>query len=116
MEYDMDLSEVGCGCVTALYSILMPHVEEGEDEFKYCDANNVGGHWCPEFDLMEANKFAFHSTAHRCDAPTNGIYDTCDRAGECTLNVLTNDRPGDFIPGSLDGIDTNQEFHVKVDF
>ena len=26
MEYDVDLSEVGCGCITALYTILMPSV------------------------------------------------------------------------------------------
>lgn len=55
LEYDVDLSEVGCGCVAALYTILMPSVEDNEDPFKYCDANQVGGHWCPEFDIMEAN-------------------------------------------------------------
>jgi len=25
----------------------------------YCDANAVGGNYCPEFDLMEANQKAF---------------------------------------------------------
>ena len=118
LEYDVDLSEVGCGCVAALYSILMPTVdaEENPDPFKYCDANRIGGHWCPEFDVMEANKFSFHTTAHKCDALTNGIYDNCDRTGTCTLNIHENDVVGEFIPGSTTGIDTTREFHVKIDF
>ena len=37
-EYDVDLSQVGCGCVTALYTILMPSVDENVDPWKYCDA------------------------------------------------------------------------------
>jgi len=32
------------------------------------------------------------------------------------LDVLTNPVAGDFLPGSIVGIDTNQEFHVKLDF
>ena len=116
VEYDIDLSEVGCGCVAALYTVLMPSVEDNEDPFKYCDANQVGGHWCPEFDLMEANKYSFHTTAHKCDAPTDGVYDNCDRGGECTLNIHENNIAGEYIPGSASGIDTNYEFHVKLDF
>lgn len=116
VEYDVNLAEVPCGSVTALYTVLMPSVEDNEDPFKYCDANQVGGHWCPEFDLMEANRYSFHTTAHKCDAPTNGVYDNCDRGGTCTLDVLENATAGDFLPGSSVGIDTNEEFHVKLDF
>ena len=43
MEYDVDLSDVGCGCVTALYSIVMPAATTTSDPFGYCDANSVGG-------------------------------------------------------------------------
>ena len=50
-EYDVDLSQVSCGCVSALYTILMPGLDNTNDPFKYCDANQVGGHWCPEFDI-----------------------------------------------------------------
>jgi hypothetical protein len=81
MEYDVDLSLVSCGCVSALYTILMPAVDNTSDPFKYCDANQVGGHWCPEFDIQEANRHAFHTTAHECDAPSNGVYRNCDRGG-----------------------------------
>jgi hypothetical protein len=38
MEYDVNLSQVGCGCVTALYTILMPSVDENVDPWKYCGA------------------------------------------------------------------------------
>ena len=55
LEYDIDLSQVGCGCITALYGVSMPAPDNVTDPFKYCDANQVGGHWCPEFDVMEAN-------------------------------------------------------------
>lgn len=116
VEYDVDLTEVGCGCVAALYTILMPSVDENEDPFGYCDANKIGGHWCPEFDLMEANKYSWHTTAHKCDTPTDGVYNNCDRVGECTLNIHENDIAGEFLPGSTFGIDTNFEFHVKLDF
>ncbi len=67
LEYDVDLSNVGCGCITAIYGINMPAVDNLTDPFKYCDANRVGGHWCPEFDIMEANKYAYRGTAHKCD-------------------------------------------------
>ena len=39
MEYDVDLSLVSCGCVSALYTILMPAIDNTDDPFKYCDAN-----------------------------------------------------------------------------
>lgn len=38
LEWDVDLSEVGCGCLTALYAIGMPAVDNGSDPFQYCDA------------------------------------------------------------------------------
>ena len=69
LEYDMDMSQVGCGCLTALYTVSMPGLDNNSDPFQYCDANQVGGYWCPEFDIMEANKYAFHVTGHTCDTP-----------------------------------------------
>jgi hypothetical protein len=121
-EYDVDLSQVGCGCVTALYTILMPSVDnDNDDPWKYCDAAGVGGYLCPEFDIMEANKYAFYTTAHKCNEPdADGNYDWCDRSGQCTSNLLdsvTGNSPHpDFMPGSTSGINTEQEFHVKIDF
>lgn len=101
LTYDIDLSKVGCGCITALYGINMPAVDNTSDPFKYCDANQVGGHWCPEFDIMEANKYAYRGTAHKCETPdASGIFPSCDRSGQCSVDVLTNDAEFDYGPGS----------------
>ena len=119
IEYDVDLSKVGCGCVTAFYSVLMPAVDSPQNAFPfgYCDANKVGGYWCPEFDIMEANKFGFRSTGHSCDAPdAQGVYHNCDRKGQCSIDVHSNNLEHDFEPGSANGIDTDQEFHVRIEF
>ena len=67
IEFDVDLSQSGCGCLTALYTIVMPADQNTDDPFKYCDAASVGGYMCPEFDVMEANKYAWRTTSHKCD-------------------------------------------------
>lgn len=101
VQYDVDLSQVGCGCITALYNVLMPAVDNNRDPFKYCDANKVGGFWCPEFDIMEANKYAFRATGHACDAPnSNGVYPSCDRGGKGNVDVLRDAPINSFGPGS----------------
>ena len=117
MEYDVDLSQVSCGCVSALYTVLMPAADNNvQDPFKYCDANQVGGHWCPEFDIQEANRHAFHATAHECDAPSsNGVYHNCDRGGECTADIYY-EAANTYGFGSQYTINTERPFHVKVDF
>ena len=80
MEYDVDLSTVSCGCNAALYVISMPGVGsdglpfESSDGMHYCDAAAVGGNYCPEFDIMEANQYAYRATSHSCDTPVNGYY------------------------------------------
>ena len=90
VEYDVDLSNMECGCIAAFYTVSMPAKDYngnyigGEDGFYYCDANQVGGTYCPEFDIMEANKFAMQTTPHSCDAPTDkGHYNNCNRSGSC---------------------------------
>jgi len=113
ISFTVDLSKSGCGCVSALYAILMPAEDNYNDPFKYCDANQVGGHFCPEFDIMEANKYAFRSTGHKCDQPNAaGIYDNCDRGGQCHFDVLEDMSAMDFGPGPLYKINTENPFNV----
>ena len=94
VEYDVDLSQQECNCIAALYAVSMPGKEaDGSyhytDDFAYCDANQVGGLWCPEFDLMEANKKSWAAIAHKCDAPNIfGHYSTCDTSGQCGVSVV----------------------------
>jgi len=68
---------------------------------------------CPEFDVMEANKYAWRSTAHKCD--NNGGYSNCDRNGMCTTDVLLDHPRTDYGPNKSK-INTNQPFHVRQDF
>jgi len=69
----------------------------GEGGDYYCDANDVGGAWCTEMDLMEANTYAFHATAHKCDSKTSaGVYPNCDRGGSC---FQIGQQTGQFGPG-----------------
>jgi len=90
IEYDMLLNDSNCGCVAAFYTVLMPGRKENgqydpsENGMFYCDANKVGGNYCPEFDLMEANLYAFQTTPHSCDKPSSaGFYSKCDKTGDC---------------------------------
>lgn len=71
-KFDVDLSQVGCSCNGALYAISMPAYNSNQQPTRgdagdyYCDANQVGGTYCPEMDILEANKYAMASTAHTC--------------------------------------------------
>ena len=84
IEYDVDLSASGCGCNAAFYLVSMPGYDAQQHEAPsgagdfYCDANKVGGVWCPEMDIMEANTYAWHTTPHHCDAPQGKYYSGCD--------------------------------------
>ena len=89
IEFDVDLSSAGCSCNAALYLVSMPgrnpdgSPRKGPGDY-YCDGNNVGGSYCPEFDIMEANTYAFQATPHKCNRPSaSGHYDSCDGAGSC---------------------------------
>ena len=88
----MDLSKTECGCDTAIYLVGLPAVNKdgslnNTDGFWYCDAQAVGGSFCPEFDIMEANKYAFRSTIHTCDDPDEkGFVKDCERGGFCPLD------------------------------
>ena len=94
MSYDVDLSNLPCGCITAMYQVMMPAKQENGDLWEknlwYCDAqgSKYGIMSCPEFDIMEANTWGFHTTAHACDAPNEfGWYPACDIAGQAVLDI-----------------------------
>jgi hypothetical protein len=118
IEYDVDLSHSGCSCNAALYLISMPAKDwngvptAGKGGDYYCDANMVGGNWCPEFDIMEANTYAWHSTPHKCDAPNDkGHYNNCDRGGDCF--EIAHGRIS-YGPGDNFTINTLKPFHIKT--
>ena len=120
IEFDVNLSQAGCSCNAALYLVSMPGYNANQDEDPssggdyYCDANNVGGVWCPEMDIMEANSYAWHTTPHHCDAPQGKHYTNCDRGG-AGKSIHSQD-PNAYGPGSQYKINTQNQFHVKQDF
>ena len=90
-----------------------PDKAEGGDY--YCDSNETGGMYCPEFDIMEANTYAWQSTVHKCDHPNrHGHFKNCDRYG--TANRVHDVDPLAYGPGKEYDINTKEEFHVKFSF
>ena len=118
VEYDVDLSGHGCGCFNTFYTVSMPAKNEGgafdiSDGYFYCDAGMGFPAHCPEFDIMEANQYAFATTPHKCDAPNgNGHYYNCDGSGAAANSV---DNGLSYGPGGGHQIDTTQPFHVKLE-
>jgi len=119
LSFTADLSHVGCACNLAVYLVAAPArhrsgaPNRGRGDF-YCDANKVGGHWCPEIDLMEANNHAFQATPHKCDPPVGDHhYTSCDRGG-CAQN--TRDMANAYGMGENFIIDTRHPFEVRSTF
>lgn len=123
ISFNVDLSAVSCGCNIAFYLVGGPAQDEsgayvrGTGEHYqppyYCDANQIGGQWCPEVDIMEANSHAFQATAHRCVEPVNGHYSSCDRGG---ISQQTRFRKEAYGPGINYMIDTRWPFSVRTEF
>lgn len=123
LRFTVDLSDVGCACNLAFYLISAPArdwngrpspgTDRGGQPPYYCDANKVGGQWCPEIDIMEANNRAFQATPHKCDEPVNGHYSSCDRSG---CEQSTRDVKIAYGPGNEYTIDTRYPFEVATEF
>ena len=120
VDYDVDLSQSNCGCIAAFYLVSAPGKNSSgqywnTDGYYYCDGNQVGGNWCPEFDIMEANQWAFQTTPHSCDNPSSvGFYNNCNRGGDCWLNNIDKLAYSDYGPGDNFRINTLREFHVSL--
>jgi hypothetical protein len=111
--FDVELSTLPCGFNAALYFVGMSENEGGaENGTKYCDAQAVGGTFCSEMDIMEANTQAQQYTTHAC-IDTCGSYSeasackgtghpstVCDQSG-CGLN------PFRYGPGTTYNVETN---------
>jgi hypothetical protein len=120
LSYDTDLSAVGCSCNAALFFTAMPgysrNGSQAHGSFNpyYCDANDVGGVWCWEYDSMEANKYALHVTPHKCSGPAGQYIGECDKGGCSTSAVDVN--PKSMCPDDTCTIDTRRPFRVVQRF
>ena len=93
VEFTLDLSQVGCGCITAFSTRVLPAVTEtGElnpstDTMYFCGAQHEAA-LCPEWDILEANAWSYRSTAHACDDPNEfGYFAACDHQGTGQTDV-----------------------------
>jgi len=119
LEWDNDISAAQCGCVDTFYLVGMPATNwdgsKAADKFHYCDANQVGGFYCPEFDMMESNLYSWRSTIHKCNQPNDqGHYDWCDAGGSCAIDFQQQEE-GAYGQGAWK-IDTTRPFHSKINF
>jgi len=117
--FTADMSSISCGCNAALYLSKMPAYNQNQQPDPttcgnyYCDANKVCGAWCPEMDIMEANRASMAVTPHKCDPPTGKYYSHCDGAG-CSLR--TKDMGDAYGYGANFKINTNDPFNVSMSF
>jgi len=118
LSVTIDLSPIGCGCNAALYMSQMPGrnpdgtPNPSHDKDYYCDSNDVGGAWCPEMDLMEANNRAMQVTPHKCYSMNGQQYTNCDRGG-CGMRIHTGTN---FGWGANFKINTQNQFNVSWTF
>ena len=70
ISFTVDVGEIGCSCIAALYLVSMPAIDATGSRVlgseSYCDAVGWNGFPCPEMDLFEGNRFAMTSTMHGC--------------------------------------------------
>lgn len=98
LEYDLDMSKVGCGCNAAFYFVSMPAGVRTKCHDYYCDANAVCGSNCAELDIQEGNTHAWATTPHHAYSAKG-----CEK------------RANNYGPGKT--IDpTRGKFHVKTAF
>ena len=123
VTYDINISDLPCGCITALYQVLMPAKQEDgslfERHYWYCGAqqSKYGGELCPEFDIMEANQWGLHTTAHPCEAPSDlGHYTACDFQGQCVVDIEDEGALERYGPGPEFDINTLETFNVRLDY
>merc|ERR1712060_341849 len=125
MQYEVDLSGIPCGCITAMYQVLMPAKQADGSLFDraywYCGAqqSKFNGMSCPEFDIMEANQWGFHTTAHPCDGPDEfGYYanDACDFQGQCVVDIEDVGATDRYGPGEQFDINTLLPYTVRIDY
>lgn len=103
MSYDVDLHEVDCACRSGVYLV--------DYDYESCnwDAKAIGEDpQCARFEVMEANKFFFSTSAYPCN---DGV---CEDSTQST--AVANGDDGKYGPGTFYTINTDEPFNVNVRF
>jgi hypothetical protein len=107
IQYTVDLSSMGCGCVAGVYAVAMNDYGCGEDSL------STDNPMCPSIDIMQANPYGFNTAVNPC---SNG---TCDVVSQCQYDMAVEGAAtyGDDAYGpNGTKIDTNRPFTVKTEF
>jgi len=108
ITFTVNLATTRCGTAASFYLVGMPAAAAGSNGDYYCDSNCVGGHCCPEVDLMEANRHALQITLHKCTSTTS----SCDSGAINTQSISLTD----YGPSSSYTINTSESFTVAITF
>lgn len=115
LNVDMGADGPSCGCNVAFFLVSMPGQGGGDH---YCDANCVGGHCCPEFDLLEMNVHTLQVTSHACSdyhkPPHDSQPSSCNHGGSPIVKFGNGGK--DFGPGDLYTINADKPFEFKMEF
>jgi hypothetical protein len=84
IQYTVDLSSQGCGCVAGVYAVAMNSQCNPEAEQDMSAAEMESGMMpsCASIDVMQANPYGFNVSAHPC---ANG---NCDYQSQCQYDML----------------------------
>ena len=118
LNFDLDLSQVPCGCLACVYLVRMKDPDWGGSN--YCDMaeNRMPGlndEMCIELDLLEANNWAMQTAIHTSEGNVFGGGD-CDENG-CFVKLGPKGPPNlqkAFGPGPEKQINTLKPFHVQA--
>ena len=140
IAFTVDVASIGCSCIAAVYLVALPAVDARGNRVQgpesYCDAVGWDGYPCPEFDLLEANRFAMTTTLHPCmpmdSAPerwrdnllTNprfpraegSYHGACDNWGCAANSRSLNQHAKAYGPGRQYSINTMAPYRVEVAF
>ena len=112
IQYTVDLSNHGCGCVAGVYAVAMKPGCNGENE-QPTDVSDGSMPSCPSIDVMQANPYGFNVAAHPCK---NG---SCDAQSQCHYDMIVEGEAmygkGAYGPNGSK-INTNNPFDVKTEF
>ena len=98
IEFDMDLSQVACSCDFGVKLARMPYFNlvgetDNEANHHYCDADGTtsGDHFCPTFNILDANIYNLVSQSRKCDNPNRfEHYGNCSTDSQCMRDMQTN--------------------------
>lgn len=97
MQFDVDVSQVGCTQVQGIYLVALD-----DDNCSWSQKNSAPG--CPTMEVMEANTIGFRAAQRPCDA------------ADCSDSQEQSVTGTQYGPGSSYDIDSTQPYNVAVKF